>query len=263
MLVDASAEDGKELRLASARLVVPEHAVVCDDFAAWLFGVETHAPADRFEIVPSFVVPHGRNRIASSRARTRQTVFPDADVVDLDGLRVTSPIRTASDLLRRRWRPYALAAADAMAHAKVIDVVELREFVAALRRFPGVRQAQELAPRVDARSESHGESWQRCRILDAGFPTPAVQHVVERGDGRIWRLDMAFVEHGVASEYDGREFHSEDDDVARDVARRSDLRKRFGWRFSIGNRENIFGTDPAFELRLGELLGMAPRARTW
>ncbi|ACQ79998.1 conserved hypothetical protein [Beutenbergia cavernae DSM 12333] len=263
VLVDADVADTRELRSAAALLVVPRHAVACDDFAAWVHGADTRTPGDRFEMRPSFVVPHGRNRITPDRARTRQTVVPDRDVVELNGLLLTSPLRTAADLLRLRWRPYALAAADALAHARVVDEVALREYVAELRRFPGTKQAKELAPRVDRRAESHGESWQRCRILDAGFPRPELQLEMKDGDGVPRFFDMAYEELLIASEYDGREFHTADTDVEHDERRRAYFERRFGWRFNIGTSERIFGQDPSFEMELGEMLRREPRPRSW
>ncbi|WP_284251215.1 hypothetical protein [Litorihabitans aurantiacus] len=48
-----------------------------------------------------------------------------------------------------------LAAADALVRADVVDPLQVAEFVLPLRRLPGTRQAQELAPHVDGRRESH------------------------------------------------------------------------------------------------------------
>lgn len=77
------------------------------------------------------------------------------------------------------------------------------------------------------------------------------------------RLDMAYEEVRVATEYDGREFHTAQTDRDADVARRSDLSIRRGWRFTLGTYERIFGTSPEFDYELGSLLGIKPRARTW
>lgn len=74
---------------------------------------------------------------------------------------------------------------------------------------------------------------------------------------------MAYDEFRVASEYDGREFHTSDSDRASDDARRLDLERRLGWRFNIGTYERLFGTSPEFEIELGALLGLTPKPRTW
>ena len=260
--VDGTAEDTRELRLAALSLVIPDGAAASDHTAAWVYGADTHPPGQRHDLRPMCVVRHGFGRPTPDRALTRQTVLPDPDVVELDGVAVTSPLRTASDLLRLSWRPYALAAVDTMARAGVVDPAEVAEFVARLRRFPGTKQAQELAPHVDGRRESPGESWMGCRMLDAGLPRPAIaHHVVHRG--RDYWLDSAFVARKVAAEYDGREFHSDPDDVRHDGDRRGRMSHDLGWAFVIGMRERIFGTDDAFEQELGALMNVQVRPRIW
>lgn len=262
--IDARVPDSSTVRAQAARLVVPDHAVASDDYAAFVHGVDTRSPSNRFEQRPMFVVQHTRYRSTPSVALVRQSKhIPNDDVMEIEGLRLTTPLRTAADLLRLKRRPYALAAADAMARAGIIDPELLREYVETLHRLPGLPQALELAVRVTEKAESHGESWQRCRILDAGFPTPILQLPVIDSYGVERRLDMAYEDVLTASEYDGREFHTAGADLLADEARRSDLSVRLGWRFNLGTYERIFGTSTAFEEELGEFLGQAPKPRTW
>ena len=183
--------------------------------------------------------------------------------MELEGLRLTTPLRTTADLLRLSRRPYALAAADAMAFAGVIAHDDLCSYIATLHRLPGLLQAQDLAPRVTHLAESHGESWQRCRILDAGFPCPELQFPEIDSYGIKRRLDMAYEEVRVATEYDGREFHTAATDRTDDDARRTDLTIRRGWRFVLGTYERIFGPSAEFDVELGSLLGTRPRPRWW
>ncbi len=262
--IDATVPDSRTVRAQAARLVVPDHAIASDDYAAFVLGADTRPPGSRFEQRPMYVVQHARYRSVDGYALVRQSKdIPNEDVIEISGLRLTSPLRTASDLLRLKRRPYALAAADAMAFAKILDADDLRSYVANLHQLPGLAQAQELAVRVTDLAESHGESWQRCRILDAGFPRPLLQHPVVDSYGRQRRLDMAYEESLTASEYDGREFHTADSDRENDESRRGDLSRRLGWRFNLGTYERIFGASTAFEDELGGLLGQTPRPRAW
>jgi hypothetical protein len=262
--IDAGVPDSPSVRARAARLVVPDHAVASDDYAAFVLGADTRSPGHRWEQRPMYLVQHTRYRSAPGYARVRQSNhIPDDDVMEISGLRLTTPLRTASDLLRLRKRPYALAAADAMAFAHLIQPDDLCSYITNLSRLPGLRQAQELAVRVTHLAESHGESWQPCRILDAGFPRPTLQYPVFDSYGVERRLDMAYEGLLTASEYDGREFHTAESDRASDQARRSDLAGRLGWRFSIGTYERIFGSSTAFEDELGGFLGQAPLPRTW
>lgn len=262
--VDAAVPDSMRVRAQAARLVVPDHAVASDDYAAFVLGADTRSPGSRWEQRPMYLVQHTRYRSTADYALVRQSNhIPADDVMEVDGLRLTTPLRTAADLLRLKRRPYALAAGDAMARARLLTAEDLSSYIAPLRHLPGLLQAQELAVRVSPLPESPGESWQRCRILDAGFPRPVLQHPVIDSYGVERRLDMAYDELRVASEYDGREFHTSDSDRASDDARRLDLERRLGWRFNIGTYERLFGTSPEFEIELGAFLGLTPKPRTW
>lgn len=262
-VVDSLVHDSRELRLEAAALVAPPHALVSGHFAAYVYGSDTFPPGGIRDLRPTFVVPHSASRPFSAGGRVRQTTIPDADVVEINGLQMTSPLRTATDLLRQLWRPYALAAADAMARAGVVDVGELAEYAARLRKQPGVVQARELAAVVDAGSESPGESWMRCRMLDAGLPRPTLGHTLTAPSGQFWRLDAAFVAHRVAAEYDGRLYHREGEAVIHDGLRRTTMSTLLYWAFVVATRPRIFGVDESFERELGALLGLPVLPRRW
>jgi len=262
--IDARVPDSVSVRAQAARLVVPDHAVASDDYAAFILGADTRSPGGRWEQRPMYLVPHARYRSKAGYALVRQSKnIPDDDVMEIAGLRLTTPLRTAADLLRRKHRPHALAAADALAFARILETGILCAYISTLHHLPGLPQAQELAPRVSHLAESPGESWQRCRILDAGFPRPTLQLAVVDSYGVERRLDMAYEQFRVASEYDGREFHTARTDRDSDEARRTDLETRLGWRFSIGTYERIFGTSTSFEDELGSFLRQTPLPRTW
>lgn len=262
VFVDATVGDSRALRAQALAVVVPDSATVALHTAAWLYGADTFPPGGLRDLTPYLIVPHGSARPVRERATTFQTVLPDSEAVEIEGVRVTSPVRTATDLLRIIRRPYALAAADAMVRAGLVEVLAVQEAVRGIRRLRGTQQAKELAPRIDPGSETHGESWMKCRILDAGLPMPELQHVVCL-DGVARRLDGAYVSQRVATEYDGREFHLGVWNEANDDDRRSGLRLRKGWRFVIATRENLFGDDESFERQVGELLGIRVLPRRW
>jgi len=263
--VDATVPDTRELRIAAIRLVAPPYAVVCNASASWLHGVDSYRPSGRFDLVPSLVVPHSRTRVTRSDVRCRQAIIPDADIMDIEGVLVTDPTRTASDLLRELRPPYALAAADGLAHAGLVDPIELWHYVARLKGYRWVVQARRLADLVEPDTESPGESWTRLRLVDAGFPRPVPQYSITDRHGReIYRLDLAYPELRIAIEYDGREFHTDQQDAAHDEERRVQLRDRWGWRTVVVDRNSIFGDDPAFERQVGSLWGRTPTLpRQW
>jgi hypothetical protein len=260
--VDARADDTRELRIASARLAVPAHAVVCDETAAWVWGVDAHRPGDRHRFDPRWVVPHGQSRSRLTGVDCRQALMDDSDVDEVGQLRVTTPIRTTSDLLRKQWRPYALASADAMAHAGLIRPMDVREYLTALKGYRGIRQARVLARYIEPKAASPGESWTRLRLIDAGFPTPKAQLEVTDAEGLTRYLDLAYRRRKIGVEYDGREFHTGDPDLEHDEERRR-LIGAVGYRIIVVRYEGVFGTDDALEREVGALLGATPISRWW
>jgi hypothetical protein len=260
--VDAHADESREQRIAAASLIVPAHAVISDETAAWIWGVDAYRPSDRDRLDPSWVVPHGSSRTRLTGVACRQALMPDEDIVQVGGIAITTPVRTVSDLLRKQWRPYALASADSMARAGLVRPVEVREYVARLKGYRGIRQARVLSQLIEPKSESPGESWTRLRLIDAGFPRPRAQVELDDVAGQTRFLDLAYVRRKVAVEYDGRMFHTAAEDELDDSERRR-LISAVGYRFVIVRREQIFGDDNAFEREVGELLGMSPIARWW
>jgi hypothetical protein len=261
--VDSKSPDTREQRLAGIRLIAPAEAVVCNESASWVMGVDSYKPSEQYLLEPSMVVPHGSTRVTNPGVRCRQAILSSWDVTEIDGVLLTTPLRTASDLLRRLYRPYALAAADGLAHAGLIELEPLWEFVARLKGYPGIVQARSLALLVEPLASSPGESWQRLRVIDAGFPIPQAQFLIVDNFGRERWVDLAYPHLKIAMEYDGREFHTDEWDEDHDRIRRGYLSEVLAWRFAIARKENIFGEDTSFEDHLGGLIGIQPRSRFW
>ena len=262
VFVDTRAMDNRELRAAALSLVAPRYAVVCDEWAAWLWGVDVFPPGLRHNLAPSVVVPHHMGRARLSGAECREAHIPDSDYTVFEDVVVTTPARTTTDLLRHQRRPYALASADAMVRSGIVDVEEIFDALAPLKGYPGIRQARSLATLIDPGAASPGESWTRLRIVDAGFAIPRSQFEVIDPGGITRFLDLAYATQKVAVEYDGREFHSGHDDRRDDSDRRAMLRAA-GFKFVIATYENIFGDEMTFEHELGSLLGQLPKPRWW
>ncbi len=73
---------------------------------------------------------------------------------------------------------------------------------------------------------------------------------------------MGWRDKRVAVEYDGVEFHSEEDDVAHDEQRRKVLDREFGWHVVGVDRGLVLGRSLELEYGVGELLGLEPQIRT-
>lgn len=217
------------VRAQAAALVIGATAVLCDRTAAWVLGVDClrYTEHDCLPPLESCVLPgHEPTERRELVGRTRD-LRPE-DVVDVGRVRVTSPLRTAADLLCLLPRREALAAADALMRAYGFTVADLQRLLVRYFRRRGVIQARQLAPLVDGRSESSGESWVRLEIADQGLPPPQPQWWVSVDGVPTYRLDLAYPRARIAIEYDGEQFHSRREDRERDACRRDWLRCH-GW----------------------------------
>ena len=234
--------DSVELRAQALRLVVPEDAVVCDRHAGWLHGAEmVLAPNEHLELRPVSVFrPSGMGRVRTALADSGERNLSLEDIVELHGLRVTSPVRTAWDLGRQRNRDSALSGMDAMLRLGVFDRSEL---VYGVPRFKGTRWVtvlRELAPLADGRSESPGESVLRLRWIDLNLPTPRPQVPVVLPGGRVVYLDVGNEQARFAAEFNGVEWHTSPAQVEHDTRRLAEVENE-NWVVKPVVGANLFG----------------------
>ncbi|MFY0405392.1 hypothetical protein [Solicola sp. PLA-1-18] len=264
VVVDARVPESRDLRAVVLDLVRPKGAVFYGETVAWLHGLDVFRPGDRHQLVPRCVVPHGSGRARRAGVVCHEGYIAPRDVETIDGLQVTTAVRTVTDLLRTSFRPYALVAADAFAAAGLIDPDAVRGALVMLRGYPGIRQARVLAELIDPLVESSGETLTRLRLVDAGLPAPTSQIVLRSRSGVVVaRLDMGYEEQKIAVEFDGRRDHSSDEDRAHDAARRRAVAEQFGWRVLVVTSEDIWGDGPPFEAQVAEMLGIGSLPRLW
>jgi hypothetical protein len=247
------APDDLAFRARALGLVVSPSAVVTDRTAAWLHGVDI-LPRSALTIPPPVSVfqrPGTRSR-RDGVASGERMLLP-RDVVEVGGLAVTSPLRTALDLGRLLWRFDALGALDQFLRIGVA-ADELLAEVERFKGFRGVVQLRFLASLADPRAESLAESALRLHWYDAGLPKPEPQWWVfdERGIA-LFRLDLALPEVLFAAEYDGTDFHSSDSDRAHDHGRRSWLADCRCWLIEVFVNDDLYRlhADPARRLQAG------------
>ncbi len=230
VVVASHLADSLGLRAAAVALVLGPQHVVCDRTAAWLHGIDTLLYQEH-EILPAIEVCALRGFEPSARggvdSRTRD-LSPE-EVMEIGGVRVTTPLRTALDLGCNLRRREAFAALNAFARAHEIPVEELTTAARRLRRRRGVRQLRELIALVDPRIESARESWTFLAIHDSGLPLPEPQVWIEIDGVPTYRLDFAYRRAKVCVEYDGFDAHERTpEQKAYDDKRRAWLR-RHGW----------------------------------
>lgn len=237
----AEAELTVSVRARAAWLVLGPTSVLVDRTAAWLWGVDCfrYAELDGIPPLESCVL---RGHQATERDEVdgvTRDLLPE-DWVEVAGVRVTTPLRTAADLGCRLWAPHALGAMDALMRAHGFTQQDLQRLLRRYRRRRGVVQLRTLVALVDPRAESQPESWTRWFIVEDGLPCPKPQvWVVVEGE---WvRLDLAYPRARVLVEYDGEEFHTSPEDREHDEERRDALR-RAGWIVVVVDRAGLTAT---------------------
>ena len=187
--------DGLDLRLSCLSLIVPPSAVVTGRTAGWLHGAPMIlAPGDHRAVPPVSIHLSPGNRLRNPLASGGERSFLRHEVIELEGLLVTSKLRTTVDLGITLRREQAFAALCAMSKVADFSRDDLQFEIRERGRFAGyrgVRQIRGLEPLVDPAYGSPAEcvlglAWQD----EPGMPPLTLQHPVVRPDGAFY-LDLA------------------------------------------------------------------------
>lgn len=259
----ATLEVTLELRLACLALVIPPDAVVCDRTAGWLHGAPmVLAPGDHLRVPPVAVFCPPGKRLKNSLTASGERTFLDDEIMEVGGMLVTNPLRTACDLGRLLHRDQAFASLDAMLR---LERFTLEELVAAAEseRFKGyrhIRQLRELAPDADPRSQSQEESVLRRRWVDCrDLPRPDLQVEVEGPHGPYY-VDLGLEGLRYGAEYLGVAWHGEDRQE-HDADRLDWIARRRHWVIDEFRAANIHGPRQDAELILRSGVRRALEAR--
>lgn len=126
------------------------------------------------------------------------------EVVVVNGLRVTSLARTASDLARSIEFTWAVVAADQVLRRGVS-----RDGILAVAegspRLKGVDAIRKVGAFADGAAESVAESVSRVTMMRAGIPRPTLQHQVIGPHGWVATSDFGWEDFRVVGEMDGKE----------------------------------------------------------
>lgn len=191
-----------DVRLAAVKLVLPADAVATDLLAAWAHGIWQPAPGAPLPL--QWAVERGRARPGPSLDSSRRLVLQASDVVTARGLRCTSPMRTAFQLMRRACVVEAVVVADAFARAGLLELPWFYAYVDGHRRWPGVDEVRRCLEHASSRAASPGESRLRMVAVLGGLPEPYVNLPYYRGDSLLAVLDLYLVgRRDAAVEYDG------------------------------------------------------------
>lgn len=217
--VDGTVPVTRSVRARALALVVGPERVVAGVTAAWLHGVETSRGAPHAPIPVDVCAPGGR-----------ALRYAERDLEVIEGVRCTTPLRTALDLGRQLSPDRAIAALDGLLALGAFPHTAL---MAELSRFTGqqgIVQLRELAALADARAAGAAESVLRLHWLQGPLPTPT-PGLLARGV----RLALGLDTHRFGAVLAGR--HSDPELWAL-----ADL----GWRVVAIGEDRVLRGDPTY-----------------
>lgn len=250
--VVASVEDSLDLRCRMLRLVLPPDCFVCDRTAAWIHaGDRALAPGEHLDVpAVSCFRPSARGRLRNGLSASGERAVEPRDLMEIGGLAVTTPLRTALDLGRlQRSADLKLHGMDTMLALGAFTRDELVAAVPRFNRQRGVVELRVLAPLADGGAESFGESALRLRWIGAGLPRPQTQIQIIEGGREVYRIDLGLEEMLYAAEYFGEAWHGQDR-ADHDADRLTWLAHERDWSIEVFRKQHVFGRQQDAEQRL-------------
>jgi hypothetical protein len=204
--------------------------------AAWLWSGRTAtlaglsaAALHRTNWIEAWL-PAELNRRSRDRAQGiilhSDTMWDDESCVR-DGIRMTTPARTAFDLGRRKGLTAAVVRLDALARATELKVADVELLVDRHRGARGLVQLRQALPMVDGGAESPYETRTRLVLIAGGLPWPQTQiEVLNEWGAVLARIDMGWEEWKVGVEFDSAHHWTDPAQRTRDIDRLAELEDR-------------------------------------
>lgn len=151
----ADAIESAAMRAASLRSICGNRLVACSWSAAWVYGALSDPPA-RHAVMRG--AAHRVGNLIDRRAIFHDVGVDDADVMDIAGVLITSPLRTLIDVARRirepEHRERATAVVGALIDSGLVAPRDAISRIDARKRLPGSKDARrELLRRL------HTDRW--------------------------------------------------------------------------------------------------------
>lgn len=193
------ADDGIA-RLSAIAARLPPGCAFCGPTAAQIRGID-------LRVVPTVVEVHAPIGVGvwpRRGVRVRHGPLDPNDITRVNGLPVTSTVRTTFDLARSLPLLEAVAAVDAALHRRLLTERDLADYITWHPKHKGAARAERVLGLADARAESPMESVLRATLVLGGLPRPECQVRLHDADGFfIGRVDLYYPERRLVVEYDG------------------------------------------------------------
>jgi hypothetical protein len=208
----------------AAAVLVGQRGAISGRSAAYLWGADTLDRSAPVEVT----VGEGqriRPKLGLTVVHSRLTA---ADVAMVAGLPVTTPVRTAFDLARRRPMVEGVVSVDALRHRGLVTREQVLRYADEHPAWVGAPLVRPVVALSDAGAESPMESRTRVVLIAGGLPRPETQIEVFDSAGRfVGRIDLGYRAKRVGIEYEGDQ-HRSRFAFQRDLRRLNALRAA-GW----------------------------------
>jgi very-short-patch-repair endonuclease len=210
-------------RAQAAWLWSKRHGIVASLSASAVLGAKWIDPSEPAELIHD-------NRRPPPDLIVRTEAVLAGEIIEHNGMQVTTPARTAFDLGRHIRSPIAaVQRLDALANATDVKRVDVEAVMAAHPAARGNPRLLRVLPLMDAGAESPQETIARLVLVDAGLPSPVTQFRVFDEYGQfVARLDMAYDDVMVGVEYDGAQQWTDPAVRQRDIDKQFALTE-LGW----------------------------------
>ncbi len=196
---------------------VGRHGAVTGSSAARIWGLTDQDPTH----VDAIAIPTANAR-TPPWLRLRRVALPHTTFTK-DGVRVV----TMADAVIQGWASLPVDRGVGF----VIDAIrsgslDARQLAARLREYPRLTRSRELARLLELLGrgvDSYLEYWARTRVFTGSTFRQCEWQVPVVACGARYVLDMVHRDSGVAVEFDGRQFHSDDGARRRDLERDANL----------------------------------------
>jgi len=125
---------------------------------------------------------------------------PESQIVEVNGIAVTSLARTGIDIAREHGIEDGVTACDQVL-GRGVPIAELQSVLTQMWSWPNVTKARAAVAWADPGADNMGESLARMLVVELGFGAPATQVWIE-DEGRRVRVDMLLEGHVI--EFDGQ-----------------------------------------------------------
>ncbi|MFE5409150.1 hypothetical protein [Microbacterium sp. NPDC056569] len=197
-------------RAHALALSSPTQPVVSHETAAAAHGLPLYR-ADRNRV--HIIAPEARPGAAAGVIRHRGDLT-DGEVVEIDGLQVTSLTRTVADVARTASFEQAVTVADAALRQQFVTAPDEYDFdgaarfrqevlVIASRSAHGLTRARRVVEFADGRAQLPGESISRIRLRGIGFRVIELQVAVPGRGIHPYYVDFGLDEANAFGEFDG------------------------------------------------------------